>query len=44
MERVNDENIGAFYDADNNIISWEVQPDFVVEEVEDISEIVKRLE
>ncbi|MEA2096466.1 MAG: HAD family hydrolase [Candidatus Cloacimonadota bacterium] len=37
-------SIGAFYDADNNIISWEVQPDFVAEEVEDISEIIETVE
>ena len=37
-------SIGAFYDADTNISSWKVQPDFAAERVEDISKIIKRLE
>ena len=37
-------NIGAFYDADTNISDWKVQPDFAAEKVEDIIEIIERLE
>lgn len=34
-------NIGAFYDSDNNISSWKVQPDFVANRVEDIVKIAE---
>ena len=37
-------SIGAFYDADTNISSWKVQPDFVAEKVEDIVEIITTVE
>jgi len=37
-------SIGAFYDADTNISSWKIKPDFAAEKVEDISKIIKRLE
>ena len=37
-------SIAAFYDADTNIYSWKVQPDFVAEKVDDIIEIIKTLE
>ena len=36
-------SIGAFYDADTNISSWKVQPDFAAEKVEDIIEIIERV-
>jgi len=37
-------SIGAFYDADTDISSWKVQPDFTAEKGEDIIEIIERLE
>jgi len=37
-------SMGAFYDADNNISSWKVQPDFIAEKVENIIEIIKTVE
>ncbi len=37
-------SIGAFYDSDTNISDWKVQPDFVADRVENIIEIIKRLE
>ncbi len=37
-------SIGAFYDIDSNISDWKVQPDFVADRVEDVIEIIERLE
>jgi len=37
-------SIGAFYDADTDVSDWKIQPDFVAEKVEDIIEIIERLE
>ena len=37
-------SIGAFYDADTDISSWKVQPDFVADRVEDIIEIIKTVD
>jgi len=36
-------SIGAFYDTDNNISNWKVQPDFAAERVENIIEIVRMI-
>jgi len=37
-------SIGVFYDADTDISNWKVQPDFAVDRIEDIIEIIKTVE